>query len=120
MDKEPGIPDPPMGALKVMVDKWGRDILEQVSLWHREGGFPLTGTLSVMLLDEIRQRLVEKEGKLGKKDQIDWVKFRKWEREADKRKKREDPFRGKPCQNMVVQTEEGEKKGKDETVRRNR
>ncbi|XP_036803272.1 uncharacterized protein LOC118936470 isoform X2 [Oncorhynchus mykiss] len=118
--KEPGIPDPPTGALKVMVNKWGRDILEQVLLWHREGGFPLTGTLSVILLDEVRQRLEEKEDKLRKKDQIDWVKFRKWEKEADKQKKRQDTFRGKPCQNMVVQTEEGEKKWKDETVRRNR
>ena len=65
----------------------------------------MTGTLSVTLLDEIRQKLVEKQGELGKKDKVDRVKFRKWEREADKRKKRQDPFWGKPCQNMVVQTE---------------
>lgn len=48
---------PPTGALKVMADKWGRDILDQVHLWHREGGFPLTGTLSLTMLDKVRERV---------------------------------------------------------------
>lgn len=76
-----GIPDPPKDALKVKVDKWGNNILDQVQLWHREGGFLLTGTVSVRMLDEVRERLTEYEGtKKGKKDKIDWIKFRKWER----------------------------------------
>lgn len=63
---------PPTGALKVMADKWGRDILDQVQLWHREGGFPLTGTLSLTLLVEVRERLTKyEEKKQKKKDRIE-------------------------------------------------
>lgn len=63
---------PPTGALKVMADKWGRDILDQVHLWHREGGFPLTGTLSLTLLVEVRERLTKyEEKKQKKKDRIE-------------------------------------------------
>nr|XP_029535904.1 proline-, glutamic acid- and leucine-rich protein 1-like [Oncorhynchus nerka] len=40
--------------------------------------------------------------------------------EADKQKEKQDPFQGKYRQNMVFQTEEEEKKGKYETVRKNR
>lgn len=79
--KGDGLPNPLTGPLKVMADKWGRDVLDQVQLWHREGGFLLTGTVSVRMLDEVRERLTEYEGtKKGKKDKIDWIKFRKWER----------------------------------------
>lgn len=48
---------PPDGTQISGADKWGRDVLDQVQLWHREGGFPLTGTLSVTLLEEVRGRL---------------------------------------------------------------
>lgn len=36
-----GIPDPPKDALKVKVEKWGNNILDQVQLWHREGFFSI-------------------------------------------------------------------------------
>ena len=79
---------PPTGALKVIVGKWKGDILDKMKLWHFKGGFPLTGTLSVTLLDEVRERLTAHEG--TKKDKVDWVKFWKWEREADRRTQRQD------------------------------
>lgn len=62
-----GIPDPPKDALKVKVEKWGNNILDQVQLWHREGFFPLTGTLSVTMLEEVRGGLTEHEGKKKEK-----------------------------------------------------
>ena len=55
--REHSIPDPPRGALKVMADMRGKDVLDEVKLWHREAGFHLTGTLSVRMLDEVRERL---------------------------------------------------------------
>lgn len=67
-----GLPDPLTGPLKIMADKWGRNVLDQVQLWHREGAFPLTGTLSVTLLDDVRERLTKYEGKKRtKKDRIE-------------------------------------------------
>lgn len=60
----------------------------------------MTGTLSGTLLDEVRERLTRKARK------IDSVKFRKWETEADRCTQRQDPFRGKPRQNMVVRKKE--------------
>lgn len=32
--------------VKVLLDKWGRDILEQVPFWHKVADFLLKGTLS--------------------------------------------------------------------------
>lgn len=70
--KGDGLPDTLIGHLKIMADNWGRDILDQVQLWHREGGFPLTGTLSLTLLDEVRERLTKyEEKKQKKKDRIE-------------------------------------------------
>lgn len=67
-----GLPDPLTGPLKIMADKWGRNVLDQVQLWHREGAFPLTGTLRVTLLDDVRERLTKYEGKKRtKKDRIE-------------------------------------------------
>lgn len=65
--KGDGLPNPLTGPLKVMADKWGRDVLDQVQLWHREGFFPLTGTLSVTMLEEVRGGLTEHEGKKKEK-----------------------------------------------------
>lgn len=70
--KGDGLPDTLIGHLKIMADNWGRDILDQVQLWHREGGFPLTGTLSLTLLVEVRERLTKyEEKKQKKKDRIE-------------------------------------------------
>lgn len=65
--------------LEVMADKWGRDILEQVPLWHKVADFLLKGTLSEDLLAECRKKLQDFETTMkGKASRIDWDDFRKW------------------------------------------
>lgn len=43
--KEPCLPDPLTGHVKLMADKWGRDVLDQVQLWHKVADFPMKGIL---------------------------------------------------------------------------
>ena len=82
------LPDPLTGLAKVTADKWGKSVVEDVSLWHHltQGVFPLKGTLSTDCLRRCREMLEERvqEKKVGKK-KIDWQRFQKWEREAEQR-----------------------------------
>ena len=72
------VPDLLTGPLKVMLDKWSRDILKQVPLWHKVMDFLLKGTLSEALLAECRNKLQDfEETKKGKASRIDWEDFRK-------------------------------------------
>lgn len=54
---EPCLTEMLTGPVKVMADKWGRDILEQVPLWHKVADLTLKGTLSEVLLAECRKKL---------------------------------------------------------------
>lgn len=68
--------------VRIMADKWGRDILEQA----QGSRLHLKGTISEAVLAACRKKLQNFETtKKGKASRIDWDAFRKWEREAEHR-----------------------------------
>ena len=69
-----------------MVEKWGDNILEPITLWHKltQEKFPLAGTFSSSKLRACRDTLEQYERKAGvKAKDLKWDWFRKWEREAE-------------------------------------
>ncbi|KAG7519742.1 hypothetical protein JOB18_015209 [Solea senegalensis] len=77
------VSDPLTGPSKLMAEKWGKSVVDDVPLWHHltEEVFPIIGTLSTDCLKRCRVLLEERKEKKVKK-KIDWQVFEKWEREA--------------------------------------
>lgn len=55
--KEECLPDPLTGPVQLMAERWGRDIVDQVQLWHKVSDFHMKGILSEAKLVDCRDKL---------------------------------------------------------------
>ncbi|KAG7481806.1 hypothetical protein JOB18_005688 [Solea senegalensis] len=108
------ISDPLTGPSKLMAEKWGKSVVDDVPLWHHltEEVFPIIGTLSTDCLKRCRVLLEERKEKKVKK-KIDWQVFEKWEREAALRE-------AKSVAGLMLKQEIGEEGDKKKARQRRR
>ena len=74
------------GPSKIMALRHGEVVVQQIEFWSKISSFPLTGSLSVKVLDLVKLELQQFEmSDEGKNKTVDWESFTKWQIEARER-----------------------------------